>query len=166
MIPAGGGAIVATASTNAFWVESGMAHYNASKGGIVALVKSAALDLGPFGVRQRRRSRDDSHPRQLHHRRSGRWSGYLKECRSVAFAEPSEMAAVVAFLASDDASYASGELLVATAARPSASACPCRTIPSRARCALKSPNPPREVPIMKSAVIEQMRTTVSRGRSE
>jgi len=51
MIPAGGGAIVATASTNAFWVESGLAHYNASKGGLVALVKSAALDLGPFGVR-------------------------------------------------------------------------------------------------------------------
>ena len=43
--------MVATASTNAFWVESNMAHYNASKGGIVALVKSAAMDLGPYGVR-------------------------------------------------------------------------------------------------------------------
>ena len=28
-----------------------MAHYNASKGGIVALMKSAALDLGEYGVR-------------------------------------------------------------------------------------------------------------------
>src|ERR671916_2515739 len=51
MIPAGGGAMVATASTNAFWVESNMAAYNASKGGIVALVKSAAFDLGTHNIR-------------------------------------------------------------------------------------------------------------------
>jgi NAD(P)-dependent dehydrogenase (short-subunit alcohol dehydrogenase family) len=51
MIPARRGAIVATASTNAFWVESNMAPYNASKGAIVALVKSAAFDLGRYGIR-------------------------------------------------------------------------------------------------------------------
>src|SRR5262249_13854319 len=51
MIPVGSGAIVVTASTNAFWVESGLAHYNAAKGGIVALVKSAALELGQYGIR-------------------------------------------------------------------------------------------------------------------
>jgi glucose 1-dehydrogenase len=38
---------------------------------------------------------------------------YLKGVPLGRFAEPSEMAAVVAFLASDDASYVSGELLVA-----------------------------------------------------
>ena len=46
-----GGAIVATGSTNAFWVEGGAAAYNASKGGVVALVKTAALELGPRGIR-------------------------------------------------------------------------------------------------------------------
>ena len=40
-----------TASTNAFWVEQNMAPYNASKGGVVALVRTAALDLAAFGIR-------------------------------------------------------------------------------------------------------------------
>ena len=103
---------MATASTNAFWVESGMAHYNASKGGIVALVKSAALDLGPFGVRVNAVA-----PGMIRTR-----ANYITEDPVAGpeylkvplgrFAEPSEMAAVVAFLASDDASC-SGELLVA-----------------------------------------------------
>ena len=51
MAPQGGGAIVVTASTNAFWVESHLGAYNTSKGGVVALVRSAALDLAPLGIR-------------------------------------------------------------------------------------------------------------------
>lgn len=114
MIPAGGGAIVATASTNAFWAESGMAHYNASKGGIVALVKSAALDLGPYGVRVNAVAPGMIRTR-ANYITEDPVAGpeYLKGVPLGRFAEPSEMAAVVAFLASDDASYVSGELLVA-----------------------------------------------------
>jgi 3-oxoacyl-[acyl-carrier protein] reductase len=114
MIPAGGGAIVATASTNAFWVETGMAHYNASKGGIVALVKSAALDLGPFGIRVNAVAPGMIRTR-ANYITEDPVAGpeYLKGVPLGRFAEPSEMAAVVAFLASDDASYVSGELLVA-----------------------------------------------------
>ena len=114
MIPAGGGAIVATASTNAFWVESDMAHYNASKGGIVALVKSAALDLGPFGIRVNAVAPGMIRTR-ANYITEDPVAGpeYLKGVPLGRFAEPSEMAAVVAFLASDDASYVSGELLVA-----------------------------------------------------
>ena len=114
MIPAGGGAIVVTASTNAFWVESGMAPYNASKGGIVALVKSAALDLGPYGIRVNAVA-----PGMIRTRANFITEDpvagpeYLKGVPLGRFAEPSEMAAVVAFLASPDASYVSGELLVA-----------------------------------------------------
>src|SRR4029079_12812930 len=51
MIPARKGSMVVAASTNAFYVETNMAHYNASKGGVVALVRSAALCLGPYGIR-------------------------------------------------------------------------------------------------------------------
>jgi NAD(P)-dependent dehydrogenase (short-subunit alcohol dehydrogenase family) len=114
MIPAGGGAIVATASTNAFWAESGMAHYNASKGGIVALVKSAALDLGQYGVRVNAVAPGMIRTR-ANYITEDPVAGpeYLKGVPLGRFAEPSEMAAVVAFLASDDASYVSGELLVA-----------------------------------------------------
>jgi 3-oxoacyl-[acyl-carrier protein] reductase len=116
MVPAGGGAIVATASTNAFWVESGMAHYNASKGGIVALVKSAAMDLGPYGVRVNAVAPGMIRTR-ANYITEDPVAGpeYLKGVPLGRFAEPSEMAAVVAFLASDDASYVNGELLVADA---------------------------------------------------
>lgn len=114
MVASGGGAIVATASTNAFWVESGMAHYNASKGGLVALVKSAALDLGPYGVRVNAVAPGMIRTR-ANYITEDPVTGpeYLKGVPLGRFAEPSEMAAVVAFLASDDASYVSGELVVA-----------------------------------------------------
>src|SRR6266699_3671815 len=51
MARSGGGTIVVTASTNAFWVESNLAHYNTSKGGVVAFVRSAAIDLARYGIR-------------------------------------------------------------------------------------------------------------------
>lgn len=116
MIPTGGGAIVCTASTNAFWVESNMAHYNASKGGIVALMKSAAWDLGEHGIRVNAVAPGMIRTR-ANYITEDPVAGpeYLKGVPLGRFAEPSEMAAVVAFLASDDASYVSGELLVADA---------------------------------------------------
>jgi len=43
--------IIVTASTNAFWVESGLAHYNASKAGTVALMRTAAIELAQRGIR-------------------------------------------------------------------------------------------------------------------
>ncbi len=116
MIPAGGGAMIATASTNAFWVESNLAAYNASKGGIVALVKSAAYDLGAYNIRVNAIA-----PGMIRTRANFITEDpvagpeYLKGVPLGRFAEPAEMAAVVAFLASDDASYVSGELLVADA---------------------------------------------------
>src|SRR5687768_16884876 len=114
MIPAGGGAIVATASTNAFWVETNMAHYNASKGGIVALVKSAAMDLGTYGIRVNAVA-----PGMIRTRSNFvtedpiAGPAYLERVPLGRFAEPAEIAAVVAFLASDDAAYVTGETLVA-----------------------------------------------------
>ena len=116
MIPVRRGAIVATASTNAFWVEANMAHYNASKGGIVALVKSAAIDLGQYGIRANAVAPGMVRTR-LNYITEDPVAGpdYLRGVPLGRFAEPAEMAAVVAFLASDDASYVSGELLVADA---------------------------------------------------
>jgi NAD(P)-dependent dehydrogenase (short-subunit alcohol dehydrogenase family) len=114
MIPTGGGAMIATASTNAFWVESNMAAYNASKGGIVALVKSAAFDLGTYNIRVNAVAPGMIRTR-ANYITEDPVAGpeYLKGVPLGRFAEPSEMAAVVAFLASEDASYVSGELLVA-----------------------------------------------------
>jgi 3-oxoacyl-[acyl-carrier protein] reductase len=46
-----GGAIFAVASTNGFWVEPNSAHYNTSKGGLIAFVRSAAIELARAGIR-------------------------------------------------------------------------------------------------------------------
>jgi NAD(P)-dependent dehydrogenase (short-subunit alcohol dehydrogenase family) len=46
-----GGAIVNMASTNALGGEEEFAHYNASKGGVLQLTRTMALELGPNGIR-------------------------------------------------------------------------------------------------------------------
>jgi NAD(P)-dependent dehydrogenase (short-subunit alcohol dehydrogenase family) len=46
-----GGVIVATASTSGLLAEMGMAHYNVSKAGVVMLVRVAAQELAPHGIR-------------------------------------------------------------------------------------------------------------------
>ena len=46
-----GGAIVLTASTNSYDGEARLAAYNASKAGLLGLVRTAANELGPFQIR-------------------------------------------------------------------------------------------------------------------
>ena len=51
MAPRGRGVIINMASKNAIDGEAGYAHYNASKGGVVMLTKTMALELAQFGIR-------------------------------------------------------------------------------------------------------------------
>jgi NAD(P)-dependent dehydrogenase (short-subunit alcohol dehydrogenase family) len=46
-----GGSIVAVSSISGFLADRHMAHYSASKAGVAALVRVAARELGPFGIR-------------------------------------------------------------------------------------------------------------------
>jgi NAD(P)-dependent dehydrogenase (short-subunit alcohol dehydrogenase family) len=114
MAKQGGGAIVVTASTNAFWMETHLAAYNTSKGGVIALVRSAAIDLAPLGIRVNAvepgvvRTRfasfvvDD--PVQA--------AWYLKKIPMNRFAETSDVAKAILFLASSDAAYVTGQALI------------------------------------------------------
>ena len=47
----GGGSIVNIASTSGQRGEAGFCHYSASKGGLIALTKSLAMELAPAGIR-------------------------------------------------------------------------------------------------------------------
>lgn len=113
MAAAGKGAIVVTSSTNAWYVESNLAHYNASKGGTVALMRSAAIDLARFGIRV-----NAVEPSMVKTRAAFvtqdpvSAAGYLARVPMGRFAEPEEIAAAVAFLASDQASYITGQTIV------------------------------------------------------
>lgn len=108
------GSIVVTSSTNAWFVESNMWHYNASKGGIDALVRSAALDLGQYGIRV-----NAVQPSMVRTRASFVTDDpqfapkYLERVPLGRFARPEEIASIVAFLASDESSYITGQAIVA-----------------------------------------------------
>jgi NAD(P)-dependent dehydrogenase (short-subunit alcohol dehydrogenase family) len=114
MARSGGGAIVVTASTNAFWVEANLAAYNASKAGVVAFVRTAALDLAGSGIRV-----NAVEPGVVRTRLAAfvtedpmAAADYLKRIPLNRFAEPGDVADAVLFLASKEAAYITGQTLV------------------------------------------------------
>jgi NAD(P)-dependent dehydrogenase (short-subunit alcohol dehydrogenase family) len=115
MAPARKGAIVVIASTNAFWVEYHMAAYNASKAGVVGLVRSAAIDLAPLGIRV-----NAIEPGVVNTPLAAFLIGnpvagpeYLKRIPLGRYQEPVDVARTVLYLASDDAAYVTGHALIA-----------------------------------------------------
>lgn len=113
MAPLGKGAIVATSSTNAFYVESTLAHYNASKGGIDALIRSAALELAPIGVRVNGVAPSMVRTRAAFATADTVATGkYLERVPMGRLALVEEIAATVAFLASDEAPFLTGQVIV------------------------------------------------------
>jgi NAD(P)-dependent dehydrogenase (short-subunit alcohol dehydrogenase family) len=110
----GGGSIVVTGSTNAFWIESNAAAYNASKGGVVALAKSAALDLAPHRIRVNSvapgliRTRLTRYVTEIPQHAAD----YLKNIPLGRFGEPDDVADAILFLASDESRWITGHDLV------------------------------------------------------
>ena len=109
-----GGAMVVTSSTNAFYVEQGTAHYSATKGGVLTFVRNAALDLAEFGIRINTVCPGIIRTRLGSPLIDDPVAGpeYLKRVPLRRFGEPVEIANSILFLASDDASYITGEDLV------------------------------------------------------
>ena len=113
-----GGVIVNMSSTNGLGGEADYAHYNASKGGVLLLTKTMAVELGRHGIRV-----------------NALCPGYIETPLNAAISadlggeefagayadgniplgrpgRPSEVAAAYAFLASDDASFITGAEIV------------------------------------------------------
>lgn len=115
MREAGGGAVVNIASISGLAGDYAMGAYNASKGAVVNYTRSLALDCARDGIRvnavcpglidtdMARAAIADPADRDF-------WFERIPLGRA---GKPEEMAAVVAFLASDDASYVTGSIIAA-----------------------------------------------------
>lgn len=103
------GAIINMSSGGASRAHRGNVAYDAAKGGVEALTRALALDLGPYGVRVNALVPGSINSRDLD-------EATLRE-RGMAIplgriGDVDEMAGPAVFLASDDASYITGQLLV------------------------------------------------------
>ncbi len=112
MVAQGGGAVVNNASVIGWRAQRGQAHYAAAKAGVMALTRCAAMDVAAHGIRVNAVA-----PSLAMHPFLAKASSeeLLAELASrEAFgraATPTEVANVVVFLASDLASYLTGEVI-------------------------------------------------------
>ena len=114
MVARGSGVIVNMASTNALGGEAEFAHYNTSKGGVLQLTRTMAVELGRHGIRVNclcpgfiRTPLNDAISDEAF------VEAYERDKIPLGRAgTPEEVAAAYAFLASDDASFIHGEALV------------------------------------------------------
>jgi NAD(P)-dependent dehydrogenase (short-subunit alcohol dehydrogenase family) len=110
----GRGAIVNTASGRALAGAANGAHYAASKGGIIALTKSLALDWAAYGIRVNcviPGLTDTAQPRVEMGDNELYAAGASIPMGRIG--RPEDIAAVVAFLLSDDAGYMTGQSVAA-----------------------------------------------------
>lgn len=114
----GGGAIVCTASTASFMGEEHQVTYNISKGAVASLARSLATDLARHGIRVNAVAPGWTRtPATAQFQADeAQWSKDRSHIPLDRMAEPSEIASVVSFLLSPDASYVSGSLCVADGA--------------------------------------------------
>ncbi len=112
MIERGGGAIVNVSSNAALHAHRGLAPYAASKAAVLSYTRTAAAEYGRRGVRinavcpggTRTRMLEGSTPEQI--------AAFTSSIPLGRLADPAEIAGVIVFLLSDDASYMTGATVV------------------------------------------------------
>jgi NAD(P)-dependent dehydrogenase (short-subunit alcohol dehydrogenase family) len=111
------GSVVSIASVNALRTESPEVHYNATKAGIVAIMRSFANELSHLGLRFNCVAPGETVSAEeaaaYTDADRARTREYLLRVPLRRVSRPDEQARVVLFLASDDASYVNGETIVA-----------------------------------------------------
>jgi len=120
MIEAGGGAIVNTASQWGLYPAPGHIAYNVTKAAVASFTQNLARDYAPHKIRVNAVCPGEIHTPMLE-------AGVLRSGRTIAdldrmvpfgrIGKPEEVAALVAFLASDEAAFMCGSLVEITGAQ-------------------------------------------------
>jgi len=115
MIERGGGVIVNTASAAAFYGSTSLAAYGTTKAGIVALTRYVATAYASHGIRCNAVAPGVVVARAVQEAAAGdhasRLARYVDAHLTGRLGYPEEIAAAVAYLASDDAAFVTGETL-------------------------------------------------------
>ncbi len=113
MAERGRGSIIGFSSIRAVTVEPGQGVYAATKAGLVQLLRTAAAELGPRGVRVNAVAPGVVEtPLTAQIKADPAWHGaYAAKSALRRWAQPHEMAGAVVYLASDAASFVTGSVL-------------------------------------------------------
>ena len=113
------GAIVNMSSINAVVAIGNQVPYSASKGGVMQLTKVMALSLAPYGIRVNAIGPGSIMTEMLAAVMSDKAARnrVLSRTPLGRLGDPAEIAAIAAFLASDEASYVTGQTIYADGGR-------------------------------------------------
>jgi 3-oxoacyl-[acyl-carrier protein] reductase len=119
MMPRGKGVIVNNASVLGWRAQAGQAHYAAAKAGVMALTRCAAVEAAPHGIRINAVSPSIAmHPFLAKVTTPGLLDELTAREAFGRAAEPWEVANVIVFLASDYATYMTGECVAVSSQHP------------------------------------------------
>jgi 3-oxoacyl-[acyl-carrier protein] reductase len=114
-----GGAVVNNASVLGWRAQAGQAHYAAAKAGVMALTRCAALDVAEHGIRVNAVAPSLAmHPFLARVIAQDELDDMVTKEAFGRSAEPWEVANVMVFLASDYASYLTGEVISVSSQHP------------------------------------------------